>query len=446
MLRYSAYYLVVILLLLSASCSTPDSKNVSTFTVLASDFENIISIDGYVEPINTTAVMCPSGIEGTISFLVEDGVYVNEGEIVCTIEVQELQTTYDQLIVDLENAEANLSKTKADLDMQYALLEAQVQNNEADTEIANLDSLQLIYSTVTQRKIKELELEKAAIERAKYDSKLKSLDIIQQSEIKKQELGIQRLQNRVQSVKDRMNALTLRAPKRGLALRSVYMLSETGAKLQIGDMVWDGMPIITIPEMDQMKVKINASERDFKYINVNDSVFYTFDAMPGIMAWGKIKMKMPIGRQYRRDSKVKFFEIEATVDSTEKMPEPGFTANCHIILRQIKDTIVVPQIAIFEQDSMKVVYVKQKKGFEMRQIATGLSSPKEAVVTAGLRRNEIIALSKPEPAQVRDRLLLPAPEAATTDTTKTASPDQPESPLSSGEAAAASQSIIEIKE
>ncbi|MCL1821364.1 MAG: hypothetical protein FWG22_00920 [Prolixibacteraceae bacterium] len=406
MFRFTVF-LVLIIYFFAGSCSSFTGRELSTYTVSSSDFENIIIIEGYVEPINSIAIMCPGDIEGTVSFLAEDGVYVNEGDLICIVEVHDLQTTYDQLTIELENAEANLAKTKADLNMQYALLEAQVQNNEADSQIALLDSLQLVYATPTQRRIKELELERSAINRVKFDQKLKSLDIIQQSEIKRQELRIQRLQNNIETVQERINSLAIHAPIGGLMLRANYWLSETGAKLQIGDKVFGNMPLALIPEMSEMKVKINASERDFKYINVDDSVFYTFDAMPGKLGWGKIEKKMPIGQQYRRDSKIKFFEIEASVDSVEKMPEPGFTANCHVILKQVKDTIVAPQIAIFEQDSMKVVYVKQKKGFEMRQITTGLSSPKEAIITAGLRRNEIISLSRPESSAIKQVTLLP---------------------------------------
>ncbi|MPM44121.1 hypothetical protein SDC9_90799 [bioreactor metagenome] len=62
---------------------------------------------------------------------------------------------------------------------------------------------------------------------------------------------------------------------------------------------------------------------------------------------------------------------------------------------------MVPQIAIYEEDSIKVVYVKKKNKYEMRQITTGLSSSKEAIVSSGLKRGEVIALIKPPQSMVR---------------------------------------------
>ena len=390
--------------MLSFSC-TSHEKEIALYTVSSLNFENILDIDGFAEPVNSTTLSCPRNVDGVVIQLVEDGTVVNKGDVVCVIEFTERQNEYDQLGVELENANADLNKTKADIEMEYAILEAQVKNNQAETQIAQLDSLQLEYATLSQKRIKELELRKVAVLKAKYEKKLQSLAIIQQSEIRKKELKIQQLQVRIQAIKKELDDLTLKAPQKGLATRPVYWLS--GKILQVGDPVWGNMPLVVIPEMSKMKVKIMASERDYKFINVNDSVYYTFDALPENIAWGKILKKSPVGQPYKEGSKVKVFEIEASIDSTLTMPDPGFTASCHIVLKQVKDTIVIPQIAVFEEDSMKVVFVKKDDGYEMRQILQGISSPKNVIITAGLQRQETISLSKPESSLVREKVLLP---------------------------------------
>jgi len=397
--------LVISLLLIICSCQSDKDLNIPTYNIVYADFKNTLRIDGFVEPVRSTTAACPPYIEGTIGSLVEDGTYVKEGDVVCTIEVQSIQVNYDQSLIELENLQAHLNKTKADLNLQYTLLEAQVKNNNADAEIAQLDSLQLKYSTQNQTRIKELELEKVAIEKTKYEKKLQALSIIQQSEIRRIELEIQRLSFRVKSLKDQLDALTIKAPKDGLAIRANNPITQK--KFQIGDPVWHLMPIVTLPELDEMKVKINAPEIDYKQININDSIAFTFDALPGNLAWGKINMKSPVGQQYREGSKVKFFEIEASIDSILAMPEPGLTANCTIILTEVKDTIVIPQIAVFEEDSIKAVYIKVNNGFEMRQIKTGLASAKEVIISDGLQAGEVIVLAKPTPTSIKRKTLLP---------------------------------------
>ena len=116
--------------------------------------------------------------------------------------------------------------------------------------------------TPTQRKIKELELEKAYIEKSMYEKKLHTLDIINQSEIRKLEINIQQLTNRLASAKQILERLTVRAPKKGLAI--VADSRMTGAKLKVGDNVWSNMPLVIIPETSEMKVKMFVNETDFR--------------------------------------------------------------------------------------------------------------------------------------------------------------------------------------
>ena len=398
----SKTFIILFLVFLTFSCT--QETTISTFTVSNGDFNNYMMIEGFVEPVNFASIILPP-CDGAVQFLEEDGVYVEEGDVVCIIEYQTLQGYYDQMTMSLENAEVGLIKTKADLNMQLAILEAQVRTNDADTRMAQMDSLQLAFMSTNQKRIKELELEKATVEKARYEKKFEALKVIQQSEIRKLELEIQRFRINAERYKEMLDALTLKAPTSGLFLRGINPLTRT--KLNVGDPVWARFTVATIPQFDKMKVKILASETDFKSINVNDSVYYTFDAMPGNTGKGKILTKAPIGQPYKPGSNVKFFEIEASIDSVRTMPEPGFTANCQIVLQQATDVIAVPQIAIFDEDSIKVAFVQLKRGYEKRQVLTGISSSKETVIAAGLQEGDMITLSKPKPSLVKELILLP---------------------------------------
>lgn len=393
----------ILILALLFSCQSHEKREAPTYKVTKTDFEDYLTIDGLAEPVQSTTFSCPRQSDGYITYLIEDGTYVKDSDIVCILDDKDLKSRYNESITRLETANAGLNKTKADLDLQYAMMEAQVKNNAAETDIANLDSLQMQYLSPNQRKIKDLELEIVAIEKRKLEKKLKALAIINQSELKKTEFEIQRLTDDIKSSKEQLDGLTVRSTRSGLASRASYY---QGRKVRIGDNVWNGMAVVEIPELTKMKVKITASENDCKRIGENNTVEYSFDAMPKNRAWGKIVKKSPVGQPVKEGSKVKTFEIEASIDSARVLPGIGATARCKVIVQRIKDTIVVPQIAIFEQDSMKVVYVKRTGKYEMRQILTGASSLKKAVVVAGLRRNEIISFVKPESGLIEKKTLL----------------------------------------
>jgi len=410
MLIKDKFWVFLLCVFLIFSCK--QDTNIATFTVQYSDFSNTLLLEGFTEPLQSTSITIPGFaggfIDGTVEYIIEDGTIVEAGQVMCIIDCPQVQSEYEQITISLENAETGLNKTKADLNLQLALLEAQVKTNEADTKIAQMDSLQLAFVSPSQRKIKELELEKASTEKVRYEKKLEALKLIQQSEIRKLEIEIERLKIRVTAVKERVDALTIKAPRSGLAILAI---GSSGTKLQVGDNLWTGRPVATLPDIKAMKVKILASESDFKLISINDSLYYTFDAMPGNTGTGKILKKAPIGQPYKQGSTVKFFEIEASIDSVLTMPEPGFTVNCHIVLKQVNNVISIPQIAIFDEDSMRVVFVRRNKGFEKRQVLTDVSSTKEIVIAAGLEEGEVITLSKPKLSLVKE--LVPLPDSIT---------------------------------
>jgi multidrug efflux pump subunit AcrA (membrane-fusion protein) len=400
---YRSKIVALIAVLILVSCA--EETKVATFTTSLGDFTHSLMIEGFVEPVLSTTLSSPRYCDGVVEFLVEDGESVEEGQVVCIIDFQQLKIDYDQILISLENAETGFNKAKAQMNMDLALLEAQVRTNDADTKIAQMDSLQLAFMSLNQKRIKELELETASTQKERYEKKFNALKVIQQSEVRRWELQIQRIMANVQTTKERIDALTLKAPRSGLVI--VANNPITGKKLQVGDPVWSNFPIATIPDAGKMKVKISAPESDFKMISVNDSVNFTFDAMPGNKGIGKILKKTPVGQPYKRGSTVKFFEIEASIDSATTLPDPGFTANCHIILKKAENVITIPQIALFDEDSIKIVFVQRKKKFEKQQVLTDVSSSKEAVIKTGLIEGEIIALSKPNLSLIKDLIMLP---------------------------------------
>lgn len=407
----------IVLSLLFVSCRQGADKDVLTYTVTRKNFENTIRIAGFVDPVNVTSVICPMSpyIDGIVEWLVEEGTLVEEGDILCVLDYPALETNYEQMLTGLEGAKTSMNRMVADLNTQYAMLEAQVKNTEAESNLAQMDSLEMMYLSPNQKKIREKQLEIAEINKVRYEKKLEALKVIQSSEIRRREIELRQYTERVKTAEEGLEKLTIRAPKAGLVV--LANASMTGEKLKLGDNVWSNRPIAMLPELGSMKVKMLASETDYRQIDLGDSIVYRFDAMPGNAGFGKIGNRAYVGQPLSRGSQVKYFELEGTIDSVAVMPEPGFTAEATIMLEEVKDVLVVPQVAVFEVDSMKVVFVQRARGYEMRQVKTGPASLKEAVVEEGLSEGEVIALMRPAERAVRRTALLPAADSTSVETT-----------------------------
>ncbi len=394
------------LLLVATSCNNAKEDKSLIVPVKKTDFENVLTVQGTVQAVRSYAISHELDDNCKIVYLIEEGTMVEAGQVVCVLESNALETEYDELLLNIENNEAALSKTRADLDLQYSLLEAQVKNSDAQSGLAALDSLQMQYLSPNQKKLKELDLERIAIERKKLQLKLASLKTINESQLKKQELQLQRQRQRLETAKENLEALTLVSPIAGMANRGLSWM--TGLPLQEGDQAYSSMPIVTIPDLTEVKVTIEASESEYKRLQINDSVAFVFDAMPGKTAWGRILTIAPVGRQISRTNPLKVFDVEVSVEEADKLPKPGLSANCRIYLKRIPDVLAIPQIAVFDQDSIKVVYVKHGKTYEERQVLVGESSPQQAVILAGLKEKEQLSLLKPPASNVKKHTKLPS--------------------------------------
>ena len=378
-----------------AACSPNGSSTSATYEIKRCDYEDILIIEGYTESVNSVNINCPPDVDGTIISIVETGTYVKQGEVVCVIEDVNIADNYERLMLDLESAYAELEKLKASQQLETALLEAQVKNNDAEALLADFDSLQMLYMSPAERRTKELQLERAAIERARLMKKVDASKVMQEIDVMRIEKNIERIKRNMDDEQKKLELLSIRAPRDGIAIRSKRW-PWSSATWTIGDNVWNGRTIITLPDFDEMKVIFHAKETEYKRLQIGDSIMYTFDAMPQNRAWGHITKMASIGQTRTEGSQVKTFEIEATIDSLLSPVEPGLSARCHIYLRHIPDTIVVPTISIFDKDSLKVVYVQKGQKQEERIVTLGLSSPKTTIVSEGLKEGETISLIKPQ--------------------------------------------------
>ncbi|HPB05123.1 MAG TPA: efflux RND transporter periplasmic adaptor subunit, partial [Prolixibacteraceae bacterium] len=396
--------LMAIVLLMA--CNTHKNDSMLTYLVATSTFSESLLADGTVEAVNSRTLVCPESDEYNIKFLIDDGTLVKAGDTVCILENKQLVDQYENAIKNLELSKAEYNKIQADLALDLALLEAQVKNNEAQTSITNLDSAQLQYASPTQKKITELELKIAQIQKEKFEHKLSAVKRINQFEIRKAELRIRQNENNVKRWEEQLLQLVLLTPIDGLAMRSISWV--TGNKVIEGETAYPPMPLIEIPDLSLMRLAFSVSETEYKRIKVGQKVEYTFDAMPGNSAQGSITYRSSVGRELSRNSKVKLFDMQASIDTAAVLPGAGLSARARIIITQIPDTIVVPTVAIFDEDSTKVVFVKHGNRYNKQEIITAESSQKETIVAAGLQPGDVLALAHPKASQVGKFIALPA--------------------------------------
>ena len=172
---------------------------------------------------------------------------------------------------------------------------------------------------------------------------------------------------------------------------------EMGGYPKPGGMLFPELPLMTIPDLTEMQVKAEVQEVDYKRIEQGQKVTIMVDASNGIQTTGLVKLKpmAPKIKYISEQVQYKYYEIIISVDSCHNRMPPGLSARCNIMINEVKDTVVVPTIAIFDRDSMKVVYVADGESFIAAKVETGLSNSSRTIITSGLKGKETIALAEP---------------------------------------------------
>jgi len=383
-------------------CCTPkiEFDQIITIPVEKKDFLDEVTVYGTLEAVNTRTYGCP-GIwsDVTILHLIPEGTQVEPGDTLCILECREIANEYLLTINELENARAEYNKSLADLRLQFLLLDAQVKTIDASTKITRLDSLQMEFTSPSSREIIRLELEKAELERNIAQTKLEFLKQINDSELQKKKLRIEQNVNRVDQAKSKLDKLILTSDIGGIV---IYDKSwTTNKKVREGDIVWANAPIIQIPDLTAMQVKLEVSEADYKRLANDQIMEIVVDAFPDIHLSGRIKNKEPVGKPISEKSDVKVFGVTATLDSSSLILQPGLGVTCNVLVRNIPDTIVIPVISLFEEDSIRVVYIADNERFIKKTVTIADYNNEEAVITSGLKYHEIVALRKPPESLIK---------------------------------------------
>jgi HlyD family secretion protein len=393
------------LLFMFLSACNGNKVSIVTYDLKRTDYIEAIDATGTIQAVNNVMIMSPrinsSGM--SVAYLAKEGQHVKKGDTICILEAPELVYNLETFNVELEKMEADMKKLVADNAMENAVLNAQVQTNKAQIAITMLDSIQLKFVPSIRQQLISLDMEKVNVEKKKLQKKVAAQQRIDKSELSQLNSRIMMQKNRIKVFQDQVNSLTLKAPDDGIVIHYeaplMYFMGNgvgtMGGKIEEKSSVFSNSPLLQFPDMNQMQVSVDVPEAEYKRIQNNQNVLISVDATDNLHTTGKIKRKSLAGKNNSEKSAIKSYEVVVSVDSCHLKMKPGLSANCRIIVDQVKDTIVVPSAAIFSRDSLKIVYVAADDKFVPVVVETGLSNNSRSIISKGLSGNETIALMEP---------------------------------------------------
>ncbi len=199
---------------------------------------------------------------------------------------------------------------------------------------------------------------------------------------------------RSQELDKLFNSLEIIAPKAGILTYFKYPWGEiikTGSKVGPYNSV-----IATIPEMTNLISRTYINEIDISKIKIGQNVKLGIDAFPDKELTGEVIAVANIG-QAMPNSDAKVFEVKIKIFGKDKDLKPAMTTSNAIQANTFADTLMIASDAVFENDSLKFVYLGKDK--QVKQIVwLGDENENFVLVKKGLKENDVVWLVEPENA------------------------------------------------
>lgn len=382
--------------LLFAACGDT-ARKIPTQEVSRGEFVNRITVTGELEAVNSKVVTAPalSWRIGTLKIvkLVDDGSRVEEGQVITEFDKTDVQKSLADAEGELEIARAELRKAQTNHASVETTAEIDLEIARINLESAKLKLEQAAFEADIDRKQKEFDLEKAAIDLEKAEQDLENKRRVNREEISKLELNVEQVETKLTEARNSLEMMTVTAPNPGIAI--VQRSWMTGAKWQVNDQPYANWPLVGLPDLSNMRAKVQVNEVDIAKIRVDQPVEVRLDADADSTYTGHITTVAALARPKNRNSSVKVFDVEANLDQSGGRLLPGMTVRCDIIAERLPDTLSIPLDAVFEVDGATVAYIKNGSGFEPRPVTLGSRSDDRVLVASGLAEGDEVALGDP---------------------------------------------------
>src|SRR5581483_4193061 len=277
--------------------------------------------------------------------MVPEGKSVKTGEVLLMFDAQRVKEDLMKYQNELDQANKELEKTKAQIDLERQELTSKLA--EAENKYEKLKLKQRISSDIEAAK--NIELDMLGIEQARREVEAlkeriewhrKSSDATYNIIASKKA----RAENKVNEIRRGMENFQAKADRDGVV---VYKSKWNGEKFQIGETVWSGFPVLDIPQLDTIRAEAFVPEVDIGRIRLDQRAEVTIDAFPGRSYTGKVKKMDTLVRPKAWDIPNKVLSVEIELDRLDTgIMRPAMSIRAKIETGSITDCLSVPLRAV----------------------------------------------------------------------------------------------------
>ncbi|HEY2798441.1 MAG TPA: HlyD family efflux transporter periplasmic adaptor subunit [Thermoanaerobaculia bacterium] len=190
-------------------------------------------------------------------------------------------------------------------------------------------------------------------------------------------------------------ACTVTAKAPGLAVHSeTFDKSGERRKIRVGDSVWGGTTVVTLPDLSAMLVEGRVPESEIHLLSPDEPVRVALDAFPALALEGRLRSIGSVGSSERNDARS--FPVTIALTQADSRFRPGMVSRCTVVAKPLRDVLFVPVDAVRSDEAGQYVLVASWLGrTSSRRVQTGVTTSQFVEVTQGLREGDTVRLVAP---------------------------------------------------
>jgi multidrug resistance efflux pump len=379
---------------------------IPTATVKEVDLQLKVFTKGALHTEQSRVVSAPPIAGGTLQIiqLAAAGAQVHAGDVVLEFDPSQQEYNLAQNRSDLEQADQEIVKAKADAAVQTAedqtaLLKAKYAVRKAELEVSKNELLSQIDA---QKNVLAFEEAKRALTQLEQDIRSHGASndaalAISQEKHHKAQLAMDQAERNIKNMRitSQIDGLMVIHGNRD-STGGFFMDGMTLPDYHVGDQVNPGSSIAEVIDSSRLEISAQVGETDRTNLKTGQPVDIKVDALPGESFTGKVRtVGGATAREFWDNNAKHKFDVAIELDRADPRLRPGFEAQLSILGDHLTRAVSLPAEAVFERDGKKIVYCERGRGFEMQEVKVRALSEGRAILE-GVKVGTVVALVNPD--------------------------------------------------
>ena len=325
-----------------------ESGREAGLTVHRGSFRQRLILSGELAAERGEAMNVPrtNAFQLTIRWLAPDGVPVKAGDPVVAFDNSQFATDLEEKRLSAAQAGSDLATAQAGVKTSASERRFDVEKARSALEKAKVDAaVPKDLLSLREYQERQLALERAKTDLAKAEEVLRSESKVSDTDVQVKRISLEKSRREIHTAEESIDALNIKAPRDGMVLVGSHPFE--GRKFQVGDSVWPGMAVASLPDLSSMMVQANLSDVDDGRIKPGMQVVCTLDAYPDVTYRGRVVDVSPVARESQRSQLLHYFPVRIALDKVDtRRMRPGMSVRVEVLGEETKDALLVPRAAL----------------------------------------------------------------------------------------------------